>query len=40
MRGKIDLFIIDALVNMLARAGMRVELRLARAVRGRRAQPA
>lgn len=37
MRGKIDLFSIDTLVSMLARAGMRVELRLARASRGRRA---
>ena len=30
MRGKIDLFSIDTLVSMLARAGMRVEFRLAR----------
>jgi predicted XRE-type DNA-binding protein len=27
MRGKIDLFAIDSLVNMLAAAGLRVELR-------------
>jgi predicted XRE-type DNA-binding protein len=29
IRGKIDLFSIDTLVNMLARAGMRVQLRVA-----------
>ena len=29
VRGKIDLFSIDTLVNMLSRAGKRVELRLA-----------
>jgi len=29
IRGKIDLFSIDTLVNMLARAGMRVQLRIA-----------
>jgi len=40
IRGKIDLFSIDTLVNMLARAGMRVQLRFARAGRGRRAQAA
>ncbi len=40
MRGKIDLFSIDTLVSMLARAGMRVEIRLARAGRGHRAQAA
>jgi predicted XRE-type DNA-binding protein len=40
IRGKIDLFSIDTLVNMLARAGMRVQLRLARAGSGRRAQAA
>ena len=39
-RGKIDLFSIDTLVSMLARAGMRVELRLARSPRGRRARAA
>ena len=39
-RGKIDLFSIDTLVSMLARAGIRVELRLTRAGRGRRAQAA
>jgi predicted XRE-type DNA-binding protein len=39
-RGKIDLFSIDTLVSMLARAGIRVELRLARAHRGRRARAA
>jgi len=40
IRGKIDLFSIDTLVNMLARAGMRVQLRIAGAGRGRRAQAA
>ena len=40
MRGKIDLFSIDTLVSMLARAGIRVELRLARAPRARRARAA
>ncbi len=30
VRGKIDLFSIDALVDMLARAGYHVELRVAR----------
>jgi len=37
IRGKIDLFSIDTLVNMLARAGMRVQLRVAAS---RRAQAA
>jgi predicted XRE-type DNA-binding protein len=40
MRGKIDLFSIDMLVNMLARAGMRLDFRIARIGRGRRAQAA
>jgi predicted XRE-type DNA-binding protein len=31
MRGKIDLFGLDSLVNMLAAAGMHVEVRVARA---------
>jgi predicted XRE-type DNA-binding protein len=31
MRGKIELFGIDSLVNMLAAAGLRVEMRVARA---------
>ncbi len=31
MRGKIDKFSLDALVNMLAHAGMRVELRVRKA---------
>jgi predicted XRE-type DNA-binding protein len=31
MRGKIELFGIDSLVNMLAAAGLHVELRVARA---------
>ena len=31
MRGKIDLFSVDTLMNMLAAAGVRVELRLKRA---------
>lgn len=30
-RGRLDLFSIDTLVNMLATAGMRVELRVAKA---------
>ena len=30
MRGKIDLFSIDTLVDILARAGLRVEVRVAR----------
>ncbi|HUY25952.1 MAG TPA: XRE family transcriptional regulator [Candidatus Binataceae bacterium] len=36
VRGKIDLFSIDTLIEMLARAGMRVELHLAQAGRRRR----
>jgi predicted XRE-type DNA-binding protein len=31
MRGKIELFSVDTLVNMLAAAGMRVELKLKKA---------
>jgi predicted XRE-type DNA-binding protein len=31
MRGRIDLFAIDSLVNMLATAGLRIELRIERA---------
>lgn len=31
LRGKIDKFSLDALVNMLARAGLRVELRVKKA---------
>ena len=31
MRGKIELFGIDSLVNMLAAAGLRVEMRVKRA---------
>jgi predicted XRE-type DNA-binding protein len=31
MRGRIDLFAIDSLVNMLATAGLRVELRVGKA---------
>jgi len=31
LRGKIDKFSLDALVNMLARAGLRVELRIKKA---------
>jgi predicted XRE-type DNA-binding protein len=31
MRGKIDLFGLDSLVNMLAAAGLHVEMRVARA---------
>jgi predicted XRE-type DNA-binding protein len=38
IRGRIDLFSIDSLVNMLARAGMRIQLRIAS--RRRRAQAA
>jgi predicted XRE-type DNA-binding protein len=37
VRGKIDLFSIDTLVEMLARAGVHVELHLAQAGRRRRA---
>lgn len=40
IRGKIDLFSMDALVNMLARGGMRVQLRISSADRRRRAQAA
>ncbi len=40
IRGKIDLFSIDTLVNMLARAGMRVQLRVAGVDRRHRAQAA
>src|ERR1700674_4121930 len=40
IRGKIDLFSIDTLVNMLARGGMRVQLRISGADRRRRAQAA
>jgi predicted XRE-type DNA-binding protein len=40
IRGKIELFSIDTLVNMLARAGIRVQLRIAGADRRRRAQAA
>ena len=40
IRGKIDLFSIDALVNMLGRAGMRVQLRISGVDRRRRAQAA
>ena len=40
VRGKIDLFSVDALVNMLARAGIRVQLRLAPARRDPRHQAA
>lgn len=39
IRGKIDLFSIDTLVNMLARGGMRVQLRIS-GVGRRRAQAA
>ena|SRR5260221_9487896 len=39
-RGKIELFSIDTLIGMLARAGMRIELRIARPVRRRRSQAA
>ncbi len=31
MRGRIDLFAIDTLVNMLAAAGLRIELHIAKA---------
>ncbi len=31
MRGRIDLFAIDTLVNMLTTAGLRVKLRIAKA---------
>jgi len=31
MRGRLDLFAIDTLVNMLATAGLRIELRIAKA---------
>ncbi len=31
MRGKIDLFAIDTLVNMLARAGLHIEIQIGRA---------
>jgi len=31
LRGKIDRFSLDALVNMLAKAGLRVELRIRKA---------
>ena len=31
MRGKIDLFSLDTLVNMLAAAGLRVEMKLKKA---------
>ncbi|HEY6417885.1 MAG TPA: XRE family transcriptional regulator [Candidatus Binataceae bacterium] len=40
IRGKIDLFSIDTLVNMLGRAGTQVQLRFARTRRKRRAQAA
>ena len=40
VRGKVDLFSIDTLVNMLARAGLRVDIRLSGANRGRKAQAA
>jgi predicted XRE-type DNA-binding protein len=40
IRGKIDLFSIDTLVNMLARGGMRVQLRVSGVERRRRAQAA
>ena len=40
IRGKIDLFSIDTLVNMLARGGMRVKLRISGVNRRRRAQAA
>jgi predicted XRE-type DNA-binding protein len=40
IRGKIDLFSIDTLVNMLARGGMRVQLRISGFDRRRRAQAA
>lgn len=37
VRGKIDLFSLDTLVEMLTRAGLRVELRLVQAGRRRQA---
>lgn len=40
IRGKIDLFSIDTLVNMLARGGMRIQLRISGVDRRRRAQAA
>jgi predicted XRE-type DNA-binding protein len=40
VRGKIDLFSIETLVDMLTRAGIRVQLRLAPARRGPRHQAA
>ncbi len=40
VRGKIDLFSVEALVNMLARAGIRVQLRLTPARRDPRHQAA
>lgn len=40
IRGKIDLFSIDTLVNMLARGGIRVQLRISGVDRRRRAQAA
>jgi predicted XRE-type DNA-binding protein len=40
IRGKIDLFSIDTLVNMLARGGMHVQLRISGVDRRRRAQAA
>ena len=40
IRGKIDLFSIDTLVNMLARGGLRVQLRISGGDRRRRAQAA
>jgi predicted XRE-type DNA-binding protein len=39
-RGKIDLFSIDTLVNMLSRAGMRVDIRLSSGRHSRKAQAA
>jgi predicted XRE-type DNA-binding protein len=40
IRGKIDLFSIDSLVNMLARGGIRVQLRISGVDRRRRDQAA
>ena len=40
IRGKIDLFSIDTLVSMLARGGMRVQLRISVLERRRHAQAA
>ncbi|WP_422303397.1 helix-turn-helix domain-containing protein [Candidatus Binatus sp.] len=40
IRGKIDLFSIDTLVNMLARGGMRVQVRISGVDRRRRAHAA